>query len=350
VRVIKRVLIWGLFMPCALLALLVAAGLLTALMRERGARETLRPTNGLFVAGYDTQIFVQRMGDPHAPAVVFISGTAGWSGLWPASMAQAVNLGYQAVAIDMPPFGYSYQAPSGNYSKHEQGRRLIAVLETMGLTQVTMVAHSIGAAPVMEAVFSAPARFHALVLIDPALGLDGPQTDGDTTLQAVLRHPLIARPVGAILTNPLLTAPLLRRVISEKDRATPDWVQIYQRPFELRDASAGVGQWLPEVLAARGHEQSDDLEAYAKLTIPVTLIWGATDTITPIAQGVHLERVIPGAKLVTIPRAGHGPQLEEPGLFEAALRDALGFADRPADRRSVLPALGARSNLARRVP
>ena len=47
-----------------------------------------------------------------------------------------------------------------------------------------------------------------------------------------------------------------------------------------------------------------------------------------IAQGIHLERVIPGAKLVTIPRAGHGPQIEEPGLFEAALSDALGFARR----------------------
>lgn len=338
-RVIKRALFWALLMPCALLALLVAAGLVTAMMRERGARETLHPANGEFVAAYDTQVFVQRAGNPNLPAVVFISGTAGWSGLWPASMAQAVDLGYQAVAIDMPPFGYSYSAPSGNYSKREQGRRLIAVLETMGLKQVTIVAHSIGAAPVMEAVFSEPARFHALVLIDPALGLDGTQTDGaDTTLQAVLRHPLIARPVSAILTNPLLTASLLRRVISEKERATPDWVQIYQRPFILRDASAGVGQWLPEVLAARGHEKSDDLEAYAKLTIPVTLIWGTTDTITPIAQGVHLARVIPGAKLVIIPRAGHGPQFEEPDLFEAALRDAL--AERPAAPPSPLQTAG----------
>jgi pimeloyl-ACP methyl ester carboxylesterase len=112
-------------------------------------------------------------------------------------------------------------------------------------------------------------------------------------------------------------------VISEKDRATPDWIRIYQRPFELRGASAGVGRWLPEVLAARGQERSDDLGAYAKLTIPVTLIWGATDTITPIAQGRHLESVIPGVKLVVIPRAGHGPQIEEPELFAAALRGAL---------------------------
>src|SRR5579862_9400139 len=112
-------------MPCALLALLVAAGLVTAMMRERGAREALRPANGEFVAAYDTQIFVQRAGNPSLPAVVFISGTAGWSGLWQASMAQAVDLGYQAVAIDTPPFGYSYPAPSGDYSKREQGRRLI---------------------------------------------------------------------------------------------------------------------------------------------------------------------------------------------------------------------------------
>ncbi|HME38388.1 MAG TPA: alpha/beta hydrolase [Steroidobacteraceae bacterium] len=320
-------------MPSAVVVLLVAAGLVTAFLRERTAREASRPASGEFVAGYDTRIFVQRAGNPHAPAVVFVAGTGGWSGLWTLSMAHAVDLGYQAIAIDMPPFGYSYPVPSGNYSKREQGRRLLAALDAMGLNQITVVAHSIGAAPVMEAVFSAPARFHALVLIDPALGLDGPQTDGaDTTLQAALRHSLLARPVCAILTNPLLTSRLLQRVISEKDRATPDWVRIYQRPLNLRGASAAIAQWLPEVLAARGHAMSDDPGAYSHLEIPVTLIWGATDAITPLAQGMHLERLIPRAKLVIIPRAGHGPQFEEPELFNAALRGALGWADRPGDR------------------
>jgi pimeloyl-ACP methyl ester carboxylesterase len=330
--VIRRLLFWGLYTPCAVVAMLVAAGLVAALLRERAPRETSRPAGGAFVAGYDTRIFVQRVGNPNAPAVVFIAGTGGWSGLWAVSMAHAVDQGYQAIAIDMPPFGYSYPVPSGNYSKREQGRRLLAALDAMSLSQVTIVAHSIGAAPVMEAVFSAPARFHALVLIDPALGLDGPQTGGaDTKLQAALRHSLFARPLSAILTNPLLTAPLLQRVISEKDRATPDWVQIYRRPLNLRGASAAVAQWLPEVLAARGHERSDDLEAYGNLKIPVTLIWGATDAITPLAQGRHLERLIPDSKLVTIPRAGHGPQFEEPELFDAALRSALGTPDCPHD-------------------
>ncbi len=327
-RVIKRVLVWGLGLPVVLLLLLVSAALISAMWRERGTRAALRPADGLYVFAYDTQIFIQRRGDPHAPAVLFISGTAGWSGLWQASMAQVAMLGYQAIAVDMPPFGFSVPAPSGNYSKREQGRRLLAVLNALGLPQVTIVAHSIGAAPVMEAVFSAPQRFHGLVLIDPALGLDRPQTDGaDTSLQAALRHPTIARPVAAILTNPLLTASLLRRVISEKDRATPDWLVIYQRPLELRGASAGVGQWLPEVIAPRGQQRSDDLELYDRLSMPVTLIWGETDTITPMTQGVHLGRLIPSARLVTIPRAGHAPQIEEPELFATALSDALNRVD-----------------------
>jgi pimeloyl-ACP methyl ester carboxylesterase len=215
-------------------------------------------------------------------------------------------------------------APSGDYSKQQQGRRLLAALDALHLGKVTIVAHSIGAAPVMEAVFRHPSQFTGLVLVDPALGLDAPQTDGsDTRLQAALRHAWIARPLGASLTSPLLTTSLLRRVISEKDRATPDWVRIYQRPLELRGASAAIGQWLPEVIGNRGRQLSDNPLAYTALKIPVTLIWGVTDTITPLAQGIHLQQLIPGAQLQLIPRAGHGPQFEEPALFSAALMRAL---------------------------
>lgn len=201
---------------------------------------------------------------------------------------------------------------------------MLAALNALHLRKVTIVAHSIGAAPVMEAVFSQPSQVTSLVLVDPALGLDATQTDGsDTGLQAALRHAWIARPLGAALASPMLTASLLRSVISEKDRATSDWVQIYQRPFELRGASAALGQWLPEVIGNRGRQISDDPRAYATLKIPVTLIWGVTDAITPLEQGTHLQHLLPGARLQLIPRAGHGPQFEEPELFSAALDRAL---------------------------
>jgi pimeloyl-ACP methyl ester carboxylesterase len=306
----------------ALLATLTLV-VLSARLREREDRTAHHPSGGVFVSAYDTRVFIQRSGDPALPAVVFIAGTAGWSGLWQTSMKEVNDLGYQAVAVDMPPFGYSYPAP-GSYEKSEQGRRLLAVMDALNLPQAVVVAHSIGAAPVMESVFSQPERFTALVLVDPALGLDSPQTDGrDTRLQQLLRHDWIAHPVCQVLAHPWLTASLLRRVISEKDRATPELVALYQRPLANRDSSAAIAKWLPEVLAGRSHDKSDDPSAYASLKLPVTLIWGATDTITPLSQGTHLQQLLPNAHLVVIPRAGHGPQFEEPDQFAAALASAL---------------------------
>ncbi len=176
----------------------------------------------------------------------------------------------------------------------------------------------------MEAVFARPEAVRALVLVDPALGLDSPQTDGsDSGVQAALRHAWVARPITALLTSPRFTESLLKRVITEKDKATPALVAIYRRPLALDGPSAAIAKWLPEVLGGRGHQRSDDRAAYATLGAPVTLIWGETDTVTPLSQGQHLQRLIPGSTLLTIPRAGHGPQFEEPELFSAALAQAL---------------------------
>jgi len=319
VRIALRAAVLVVGVLLAVLALMI----LSAGYRERDDRAQHHPAGGMFVDAYDTWVFVQRSGDPGLPAVVFIAGTAGWSGLWQSSMRQVNALGYQAVAVDMPPFGYSYPAP-GSYEKSEQGRRLLAVMDALNLQKVTIVAHSIGAAPVMESVFSQPQRFTALVLIDPALGLDSSQTDGsDSRLQQLLRHDWIAQPIAQVLTHPWLTPSLVRRVLSEKDRATAELVAIYRRPMSNRNSSAAMAKWLPEVLAGRGHDKSDDLDAYAGLRFPVTLIWGATDTITPLSQGTHLQQLIPGSRLVVIPRAGHGPQFEEPAQFAAVLASAL---------------------------
>jgi len=43
----------------------------------------------------------------------------------------------------------------------------------------------------------------------------------------------------------------------------------------------------------------------AKLTIPVLLLWGEQDTVTPPALGERLRDEIPGAQFVTIANAGH---------------------------------------------
>jgi pimeloyl-ACP methyl ester carboxylesterase len=170
-----------------------------------------------------------------------------------------------------------------------------------------------------------PRRASALILVDAALGLDSPQTDGaDTGLQSVLRKKWISEIISAVfLTNPSFTEHLLQSFITEKEKATPQWIALYQRPLSLRGSYQHIASWLPELVSARGQAKSDQLAAYGKLTYPVTMIWGEQDSITPLAQAVNLQRLIPRATLLRIPNAGHIPQIEEPEAFQRSLDQAL---------------------------
>jgi pimeloyl-ACP methyl ester carboxylesterase len=297
----------------------------TAQSRQTGDRMTARPAGGEFVSAGDARIFVQRLGAKDAPTVVFIHGTGSWSEAWRQSMITAQNLGYQAVAVDLPPFGYSVPPASGDYSKPRQAARLLAALDSLGIRRAVFVAHSFGAAPVMEALLTQPQRASALVLVDAALGLDSPQTDGkDNYLQALLRIKWLSRSISAaLLTNPGRTESLLKSFVSEKEKATPEWIRLYQQPLSLSGAYKHVADWLPELVSSRGIARSDDGGAYAGLPYPVTLIWGDSDTITPLTQAWNLQTRMRTARLIRIPKAGHIPQIEEPELFQAALTAAL---------------------------
>jgi pimeloyl-ACP methyl ester carboxylesterase len=327
-RALKRFLA---ALVAAVLVVIVASALTLWLMGRKTAsdqvqdRELTAPKTGLYVDAGDARLHVQRLGAPDAPAMVFIHGTGSWSETWRASMEQAVALGYQAVALDLPPFGYSIPPASGDYSKWQQARRLLAALDRLHIARATFVAHSFGAAPVMEALLLEPQRATSLVLVDAALGLDALQTDGrPNRLQRLLARQWISEPISAaLLTNPAMTRTLIQSFITEKDKASAEWVRLYQQPLALADSYRHVAKWLPQLVGDRGQERSDQIENYANLPFPVTLVWGETDTITPVSQARHLQTYLRGASLIVIPKAGHIPQIEEPEQFAIALRQAV---------------------------
>jgi pimeloyl-ACP methyl ester carboxylesterase len=62
----------------------------------------------------------------------------------------------------------------------------------------------------------------------------------------------------------------------------------------------------------------------AKLTIPVLLLWGEQDSITPPALGERLRDEMPGAQLVTIPNASHLLLEDAPGEVGRRLAEFVG--------------------------
>ena len=55
--------------------------------------------------------------------------------------------------------------------------------------------------------------------------------------------------------------------------------------------------------------------------MPTLLIWGELDERSPLSVARQFERAIPDTKLVVIPHSGHVSNLEQPDLFNEAVRD-----------------------------
>ena len=62
-----------------------------------------------------------------------------------------------------------------------------------------------------------------------------------------------------------------------------------------------------------------------RIGIPTLLIWGEGDQVVPPSYGEAFRTMIPGARMVVIPDAGHSPHVEQP---EAFVNHFVDFASR----------------------
>ena len=72
-------------------------------------------------------------------------------------------------------------------------------------------------------------------------------------------------------------------------------------------------------MASADSSLSSDFGRFRTFTMPVLLIWGDTDSVTPLWQGEDLRALIPGSTLEIVRGAGHIPHIEDPAAFQRAL-------------------------------
>jgi len=319
-----RVTAWlaGALIVCVFGALVVFRGL--AVVRELDGVSRHAPASGRFVPTPLGHVFIQEAGPEAGPAVLLVHGTAAWSEIWRPTLDALAGRGFRGIAVDLPPFGFSEKSLASTYEPEEQGRVLAAVLAALDLRDVVLVGHSFGARATLEALLSSPARVRALVLVDAALGLDVPaDVQPPLPLRALLAfEPLRSALVASTLTNPLLTARLLQSLIRDPADATPEAVAMLQRPMTVRHSTRIAGNWLERFLVPSGRPASQQPETYGRLHLPVLLLWGDSDTVTPLPQAQRLHALLPQARLQVLPDVGHIPHLEDAAAFNSAL---LGF-------------------------
>jgi pimeloyl-ACP methyl ester carboxylesterase len=297
----------------------VAAFRLTAILRETGTRTELAPPTGHLVQTASGGVFIQEKGPPNGIPVVLFHGTAAWSELWRRTIDVLAVAGFRVIALDLPPFGFSDRP--GNYTRQDQAMRVNQVLDQLRSAPAIIVGHSFGAGAATEFVMRYPERARGLVLVDAAVGLTAPPSDPPSLLRPKWVREIL---VSLTITNPLATRTLLESLIEKKQRALPEYVEILQRPTKQRNSTADIADWLYYFLGADRNAASADRNAYARLRLPIAILWGDKDSVTPMTQAHDLQTLLPQASLTVLPGLGHIPQIEDPDQFNNALLKALG--------------------------
>lgn len=311
-----------------LVALLLTVFSVQASLRETAQRGDAAPPGGRFVQAGDTELFVQEIGPPSGPAVVFIHGAGAWSGLWHDTMRAVAAAGFRCIAIDIPPFGFSQRSDVAAYGRDDQARRIVAALDALGIERATLVGHSFGGGATVETALLIPDRIEAMVLADiGGLGLrsSGQQSARPPSVGMALfeQRPLRNALVASTLTNPLLSKAALQTLILDPADATPERVAILQRPLALQGSTDALGDWLLQTMSSAEISLSSDPASYRKLTMPVLLIWGEQDSTVPVAEGVILNGLLPDSRLVIMPGVDHIPHIEDPETFNALVVNFL---------------------------
>jgi len=315
----------------AVIALLIAAIVIVsrvaAAAREREAAEQAAPSTGHFVLAGDLQMYVQEAGPSNGPPIVLVHGTGAWSEIWRETMTALADAGFHAIAIDVPPFGYSGKLPGpSSYSPDKQAGRIAAALDALGLRGVVLVGHSVGARPTVETALLAPGRIERLVLVDPALGFgvegssEFQQNDPSFLMKALFGVRGVRNAVLSIVaTNPLTTRALFQTFVSNTAAVTDARVTMLQQPLVVENTTTAEGDWLHYLMLSEDRSLVSDFKNFAKLTMPVLLIWGSTDTVTPLWQGRQLQQLIPHAELSVLDNVGHIPYIEDATAFNDML-------------------------------
>ena len=53
----------------------------------------------------------------------------------------------------------------------------------------------------------------------------------------------------------------------------------------------------------------------SKIKVPVALIWGRDDKITPPEVAVEFNQLLPDSELNWVDKCGHAPMMEQPAVF-----------------------------------
>ena len=260
------------------------------------ARRAQIQANGLEIA-------YERVGQ--GPPLVLVHGAMADGRMWQPQLA-ALSDELTVVAWDEPGAGRSSNVPS-DFDLADHANCLAALIEGLELGAAHVAGLSWGGTVVQELYRQRPELVATLILSDTYAGWKGslPEDEVRARVDGVLEA--IAAPAEEL----------------DPSAALPGWFA-GDPPAEfvplLREMASGVRRESVEHLVFVMAE-ADQRDLLPSIDVPTLLIWGERDVRSPLAVARQFKQAIQHAKLALIPDAGHVSNLEQPELFNEAVRE-----------------------------
>lgn len=96
--------------------------------------------------------------------------------------------------------------------------------------------------------------------------------------------------------------------------------ELVDEVFAVTNSNAKCLRMISIARSAQHHNLAGDLH---RIKVPVLLVWGLNDTITPPPVAHDFERLLPQAELRFLDHCGHAPMMERPAAFNCCLGQFL---------------------------
>ncbi|MGI9092999.1 MAG: alpha/beta fold hydrolase [Mycobacteriales bacterium] len=293
------------------------------------------------VADDGVPLYVEETGPLDAPvAIVFVHGYSLRMGSWHfqrRDLPHRVSGPLRMVFFDLRSHGRSGRGPENASTIEQLGDDLAAVLRHVGDTApIVLVGHSMGGMAAMALTAQNPelvAGLAGVVLIATSAGRGGASFGLPGPL-APIGPPVQRMAVAGLRAQPALIG---RAVRIGRDVS---WLIVRRLSFGSREVSPAVVSYAERMITSTpadviaaflpvfgGYDKRDALAALRDL--PVLIIVGDADRMTPPAHSEEMARALPDAQLVVLPGAGHLVMLEAADDVTGALAE---FVDATATR------------------
>ena len=222
---------------------------------------------------------------------------------------RALRRDAKILAPDLRGLGRS-ELPSGAPpSMDDHAGDVLAWMDDVGISRATVAGLSMGGYVAFAMWRRARERIAALALLDTKAEADSEEAKRGRleARRAIEEHGMAGIAPG-----------MLEKVLGRTTRRTRPEVVERVRKMILATSPQGA---MAAVDALR--ERPDSVRDLGSIDVPTVVVVGDEDELTPPPFAKTMADGIPGAKLVTAPKAGHVSSLEAPDVVTSALRELL---------------------------